>query len=67
MIEQEPRKIKRTSPSFNLLILVLIFAAAVVGYVAVIWSGELRGYEPSKIVAAAISRCLFQSARRFCG
>lgn len=51
MIEQDARKIKRTSPSFNLLILALIFAAAVVGYVAVIWSGELRGYEPSKIVA----------------
>jgi cell division protein FtsW (lipid II flippase) len=51
MTEQAATKMKRTSPSFNLLLMVLIFAAALVGYVAVIWSGELRGYEPSKIVA----------------
>jgi len=31
---------------------ILIFSVALVGYVAVIWSGEIRGYEPSKIVAA---------------
>jgi cell division protein FtsW (lipid II flippase) len=31
---------------------ILIFASALVGYVAVIRSGEIRGYEPSKIVAA---------------
>jgi len=30
----------------------LIFGTALIGYVAVIWSGEIRGYEPSKIVAA---------------
>ena len=32
--------------------LILIFGLAVVGYIAVIWSGQIRGYEPSKIVAA---------------
>jgi len=32
--------------------LIAVFGAALVGYVAVIWSGEIRGYEPSKIVAA---------------
>jgi len=31
---------------------VLIFGVALVAYVAVIWAGEIRGYEPSKIVAA---------------
>jgi hypothetical protein len=30
----------------------LIFAAALIGYVAIIWAGQIRGYEPSKIVAA---------------
>lgn len=42
----------RTKPSLHLLMFILIFGAALVGYVAVIWSGEIRGYEPSKIVAA---------------
>jgi cell division protein FtsW (lipid II flippase) len=30
----------------------VMFGAALLGYVAVIWSGDIRGYEPSKIVAA---------------
>jgi len=34
------------------MMFILIFGVALVGYVAVIWSGEIRGYEPSKIVAA---------------
>lgn len=42
----------RTRPSLHLLMFILIFGVALVGYVAVIWSGEIRGYEPSKIVAA---------------
>lgn len=42
----------RTRPSLHLLMVILIFSVALVGYVAVIWSGEIRGYEPSKIVAA---------------
>jgi cell division protein FtsW (lipid II flippase) len=42
----------RTRPSLHLLMLILIFGVALVGYVAVIWSGEIRGYEASKIVAA---------------
>jgi cell division protein FtsW (lipid II flippase) len=42
----------RTRPSFHLLVLILTFGATFVGYLAVIWSGEIRGYEPSKIVAA---------------
>lgn len=46
----EPRG--RTRPSFHLLMLLLTFGATFVGYLAVIWSGEIRGYEPSKIVAA---------------
>lgn len=50
----EPTKLRftRTSPSLHLLILIVIFCAALVGYVAVLWSGEIRGYAPSKIVAA---------------
>lgn len=42
----------RTSPSFHLVMLIVIFGAALAGYVAVLWSGEIRGYAPSKIVAA---------------
>ena len=42
----------RTRPSFHLLMFAVIFGAALAGYLAVIWSGHLRGYEPSKIVAA---------------
>ena len=42
----------RTRPSLHLLMFILIFGVALVGYVAVIWSGEIRGYEPSKFVAA---------------
>jgi cell division protein FtsW (lipid II flippase) len=43
---------KRTRPSVHLLLLVLIFAISLVGHLAVIWSAELRGYEPSTLVAA---------------
>jgi len=45
-------KLKRTSPSLHLLLIGTIFGAALVGYVAVIWSGALRGYNPSRTVAA---------------
>jgi len=50
----EPTKARftRTSPSLHLLMLIIIFGAVLVGYVAVLWSGEIRGYAPSKIVAA---------------
>ncbi len=41
-----------TRPSFHLLMIILIFGTSLVGYIAIIWSGEIRGYEPSKIVAA---------------
>lgn len=42
----------RTSPSLHLLMLMVIFGVVLVGYVAVLWSGEIRGYAPSKVVAA---------------
>ncbi len=45
-------RLARSKPSFHLLMLLVIFGAALVGYVAVIWSGDIRGYEPSTIVAA---------------
>ena len=51
-MESTTSGLSRTRPSFHLLMLILIFSVALVGYVAVIWSGEIRGYEPSKIVAA---------------
>ena len=52
--QMDPTKARpaRTKPSLHLVMFIFIFAAAVLGYVAVIWSGEIRGYEPSKIVAA---------------
>ncbi len=45
-------KLRRTSPSLHLLLISIIFGAALLGYVAVIWSGGLRGYSPSRAVAA---------------
>ncbi|MFY9574207.1 MAG: FtsW/RodA/SpoVE family cell cycle protein [Blastocatellia bacterium] len=45
-------RVKRTSPSLHLLFFIAIFGAALLGYVAVIWAGDIRGYQPSKIVAA---------------
>src|SRR5258708_31795774 len=42
----------RTRPSLHLLFLLIIFFLAAVGYVAIIWSGRLHGYDPSKTVAA---------------
>lgn len=51
-MESTKVRLARTKPSLHLLMFILIFGAALVGYVAVIWSGEIRGYEPSKIVAA---------------
>lgn len=48
----EGSKLRRTSPSVHLLMLIAIFCAALVGYIAVIWAGEIRGYEASKLVAA---------------
>src|SRR5262245_4341409 len=42
---------RRTKPFFNLLALAVIVTLAVVGYVAVIWSAEFRGYSPSRSVA----------------
>src|SRR5215471_3202681 len=51
-MEDTKAQLRRTRPSFHLLIVLLIFGAALFGYVAVIWSGQIRGYEPSKTVAA---------------
>src|SRR5688572_33037077 len=51
-VESTKARLARTSPSLHLLMFIVIFGAAVVGYVAIIWSGEIRGYQPSKIVAA---------------
>ncbi|MEK6320474.1 MAG: FtsW/RodA/SpoVE family cell cycle protein [Acidobacteriota bacterium] len=51
-MEGPKARLARTSPSLHLLMITVIFGVAVVGYVAVIWSGEIRGYQPSKIVAA---------------
>ena len=42
----------RTRPSVHLIFLILILGIAVLGYIAVIWSGGIRGYHPSTIVAA---------------
>lgn len=51
-MEATKLRLIRTSPSLHLLMLIVIFAAALVGYVAILWSGNIRGYSPSKIVAA---------------
>lgn len=51
-MENSKSRFSRTSPSLHFLAIVAISALALVGYVAIIWSGDLRGYKPSKIVAA---------------
>src|SRR5215831_18899826 len=43
---------KRTSPSLHLIVIVIISAISIAGYIAIIWAGRMHGYEPSKIVAA---------------
>jgi cell division protein FtsW (lipid II flippase) len=43
---------KRTSPSFNLLIIAAVFGLSLIGYIAIIWSGHLHGYQPSPVIAA---------------
>jgi cell division protein FtsW (lipid II flippase) len=56
-MEKKPLKWKRTSPTLHLLLLGVIFLLAGAGYFAIIWSGDLRGYEASKLVAGR-SLCL---------
>lgn len=56
-MEKNPLKWKRTSPTLHLLLLGIIFLLAGAGYFAIIWSGDLRGYEASKLVAGR-SLCL---------
>ncbi|MCI0490676.1 MAG: FtsW/RodA/SpoVE family cell cycle protein [Blastocatellia bacterium] len=51
-MEKTKSRFNRTSPSLHLMAFVIIFGLSVVGYVAVIWSGNIRGYSPSKVVAA---------------
>src|SRR2546425_4087892 len=51
-MESANKGLARTRPSFHLLTFILIFGMALVGYVAVIWAGDVRGYQPGKIVAA---------------
>ncbi|HWP43998.1 MAG TPA: FtsW/RodA/SpoVE family cell cycle protein, partial [Blastocatellia bacterium] len=51
MSNEKPR-LSRTSPSLHLFAIVIIFAISLVGHIAIIWSGELKGYSPSKVVAA---------------
>jgi cell division protein FtsW (lipid II flippase) len=50
-MEKRINRIKRTSPSLHLLIIIVIMALALIGYVAVIASGLLRGYDASKLAA----------------
>ncbi len=51
-MENSKLRFNRTSPSLHLIAIAVIFVLAFLGYVAVIWSGGLRGYDPSKVVAA---------------
>lgn len=44
-------KARRSSPTLHLLLLIVIAALAGVGYVSIIWAGDLRGYEASKLIA----------------
>jgi cell division protein FtsW (lipid II flippase) len=50
--ESNKARLAHTKPSLHLLMIAIIFGLSLLGYIAVIWSGEIRGYQPSKIVAA---------------
>ncbi|HEY7547723.1 MAG TPA: FtsW/RodA/SpoVE family cell cycle protein [Blastocatellia bacterium] len=49
--ETKKSRFNRTSPSLHLLALMIVFAMALVGYFAAMWSGDLKGYSPSRMVA----------------
>ena len=46
------RPINRTSPSLHLVAILVIIGLSLVGYIAIIWAGQMHAYEPSKVVAA---------------
>jgi cell division protein FtsW (lipid II flippase) len=43
---------KRTSPSLHLVVILIISGMSLAGYIAIIWAGQMHGYDPSKMVAA---------------
>jgi cell division protein FtsW (lipid II flippase) len=51
-MESKNQPMKRTSPSLHLLLLAVIAGLAIGGYLAIIWAGNLRGYDASYLVAA---------------
>ena len=51
-------KSQRTSPSLHLLALGVILALELIGFVAIVWAAEVKGYHPSKL-AAGRSLALF--------
>jgi cell division protein FtsW (lipid II flippase) len=51
-MEKKKRTFIRTSPSLHLLLMVVIAAIASAGYLAIIWAGNLRGYDASALIAA---------------
>ncbi|MEW6129757.1 MAG: FtsW/RodA/SpoVE family cell cycle protein [Acidobacteriota bacterium] len=51
MEEAKKIKFKRTRPTLHLLLIGVIFGLCITGYLAIIWSGDLRGYDASKVVA----------------
>ncbi len=49
--ESKKSRFNRTSPSLHFMALMVIFVLALAGYFAVMWSGDLKGYSPSRVVA----------------
>jgi cell division protein FtsW (lipid II flippase) len=51
-MESKNQNLKRTSPTLHLLMIAAIAALSTVGYLAIIWAGNLRGYDASFLIAA---------------
>jgi cell division protein FtsW (lipid II flippase) len=51
-MESKNQNLKRTSPTLHLLMIAVIAGLAMVGYLAIIWASNLRGYDASYLVAA---------------
>src|SRR5215212_5355793 len=50
-MDNQTKKLKRTSPLLHLLLIAAICGISALGYISIIWAGDLRGYDASKLIA----------------
>ncbi len=51
-MKNKNQSLKRTSPTLHLLLIAVIAGLSAAGYLAIIWSSNLRGYDASFLIAA---------------